>query len=55
MNGGKHVGKESDEVRVERCDRMEMLVVERDWIGETESGRWMIELEIWRRLIGMGE
>ena len=36
-------------------DGMEMLVVECDWIGEIESGRRMIELDIWRRLIGMDE
>lgn len=36
-------------------DGMEMLAVEYDRIGEIERGRKMIELSIWRRLIGMDE
>ena len=46
-----------DEVRVERYDGIEMfkLVVECDWSGEIESGRWMVELNIWWPLIEMDE
>lgn len=36
-------------------DDMEMLEVERDWIGDFQIGKRMFELDILRRLIAMDE